>query len=269
MGFFKNLSADISQAVGELIPKDMLDADKDEIEVNTLDVETDTKNIVESLENSTDNLTESEKQIISDFLNEDFDNIPTGEDVSDDTKLANDGISEEKTKELEEVDIALADEENDEHFEYAGEKISLDTTIVTEGTVIGGGIVSSGSIEVYGEVQGDVECDGTLTVLGSVTGSVRAGQAYICTSRFDGDIICEGNVNIAQGTVVVGNIYGSSATIAGAVKGEIDIKGPVIIDSTAVVKGNVKGRTVQVNNGAVLHGFCSQDYSEIDIDEIF
>ena len=72
-----------------------------------------------------------------------------------------------------------------------------------------------------------------------------------------------------MGTVVVGNIIASSAVIAGAVNGDIDVKGSVIVDSTAVIMGNIKSRSVQINNGAVIEGFCSQCYSEIDVKSFF
>ena len=77
------------------------------------------------------------------------------------------------------------------------------------------------------------------------------------------------SLKIGQNSIIIGNIYGTSAVIAGAVKGDIDVDGPVIIDSTAIVVGNVKTRSVQVNTGAVIQGFCSQGYAEVDIDNIF
>ena len=57
--------------------------------------------------------------------------------------------------------------------------------------------------------------------------------------------------------------------IAGAINGDIDVQGPVIVDSTAVIMGNIKSRSVQINNGAVIEGFCSQCYSEIDVKSFF
>ena len=54
----------------------------------------------------------------------------------------------------------------------------------------------------------------------------------------------------------------SSAVIAGAIKGDIDVQGPVIVDTTAIVMGNIKSKLVQINNGAVIEGFCSQCYSD-------
>ena len=82
-------------------------------------------------------------------------------------------------------------------------------------------------------------------------------------------MISDGSVKIGGGSVIVGNIKATSAVIAGAVKGDIDVNGPVIIDSSAVVMGNIKSRSVQVNNGAVMEGMCSQSYYDIDVSSVF
>ena len=68
---------------------------------------------------------------------------------------------------------------------------------------------------------------------------------------------------------MVGNITATSAVIAGAVKGDIDVQGPVVVDTSAVIKGNIKSRSVQINNGAVIEGFCSQCYADVDMDSLF
>ena len=57
--------------------------------------------------------------------------------------------------------------------------------------------------------------------------------------------------------------------IAGAVKGDIDVQGPVVVDTSAVIMGNIKSRSVQINNGAVIEGFCSQCYSDVDVESLF
>ncbi len=56
--------------------------------------------------------------------------------------------------------------------------------------------------------------------------------------------------------MIIGNVTSSSAVIAGAIKGDIDVQGPVVVDTSAVVMGNIKSRSVQINNGAVIEGFC-------------
>jgi len=69
--------------------------------------------------------------------------------------------------------------------------------------------------------------------------------------------------------VVVGNISATSAVIAGAVKGDIDVCGPVILDTTAIVMGNIKSKSVQINNGAVIEGMCSQCYADVSPTSFF
>lgn len=100
-------------------------------------------------------------------------------------------------------------------------------------------------------------------------GNSSAAEVYINSDRFEGSIISGGSVKVALGTVVIGDITATSAVFAGAVKGEIDINGPVVIDSTAIIKGNIKAKSVQVNNGAVIDGYCSLAYADVDLDNIF
>ena len=63
-----------------------------------------------------------------------------------------------------------------------------------------------------------------------------ASEIYVSTDRLEGNLNSEGSVKISLGTVIIGDVSGTSAVIAGAVKGEVDINGPVVIDSTAIIK---------------------------------
>ncbi len=144
-----------------------------------------------------------------------------------------------------------------------------DTTYITKGTTIKGNVETDGSVDVIGTVEGNLSCGGKLIVGGTIKGNVTAGEVYANAAKIEGEVICEGSVKIGVGTVVVGNVNATSAVIAGAVNGDIDVHGPVIVDSTAVIMGNIKSRSVQINNGAVIEGFCSQCYSEIDVKSFF
>lgn len=142
-------------------------------------------------------------------------------------------------------------------------------TVITKGTTINGSIISDCSLDVMGTINGDIECLGKLSISGKVTGNSMASEVYVNTDRLEGCINSEGSVKIGLGTVVIGDITATSGVIAGAVKGEIDIAGPIVIDSTAIIKGNIKAKSVQMNNGAVLEGFCSLSYASVDINDIF
>ena len=142
-------------------------------------------------------------------------------------------------------------------------------TVITKGTVINGSISSDGGLEVNGTITGDVECLGKLTINGNVSGHLKAAEVVVSTPRLDGGIDSEGDVKIGVGTIVIGDVTAKAATISGAVKGEIDVQGPVVVDSTAIVKGNITAKSVQINNGAVVDGYCKLSYAEVDIDNFF
>jgi cytoskeletal protein CcmA (bactofilin family) len=145
----------------------------------------------------------------------------------------------------------------------------VDTTYITKNTTIKGSLSTEGSVDVLGTVKGNVSCKGKLIVGGTIKGDIEAGEIYANAAKIEGIIEAEGSVKIGVGSVVVGDVMATSAVIAGAVNGDIDVHGPVIVDSTAVIMGNIKSRSVQINNGAVIEGFCSQCYSEIDVKSFF
>ena len=143
-------------------------------------------------------------------------------------------------------------------------------TVITRGTTINGSIISDCSLDVMGTINGDIECLGKLSITGKVIGNSMASEVFVDTDRLEGSINSEGCVKIAQQTVVIGDITAASGVFAGAVKGEIDISGPVVIDSTAVIQGDIKAKSIQMNNGAVLDGRVSLSYaSGLDISSVF
>ncbi|MBR6228219.1 MAG: polymer-forming cytoskeletal protein [Eubacterium sp.] len=152
------------------------------------------------------------------------------------------------------------------------EDVELSTdevTVITKGTTINGGIKSDTSLVVKGTIEGDVECAGKLTITGRVAGNTNASEIYVNTPRLEGDLNSKGIVKIDVGTVVIGGISSTSVVVAGAVKGNIEVNGPVIIDSTAVVKGDIKAKSIQINSGAVIDGHCSLQFADVDLDTFF
>jgi len=302
MGFFKEFKEDLAQAVNELLPDDKNDDNNDQI-VNTLDSD----NSVQDTEAESERMKELLEEIAQDgvsaledeaaFLSgdesdesaEEIDEIKADRELSDIDELKTDSKEDGDTDMDDNIDLELlealnADEEEKEEAKEEAkpdqndkpvEKLRAasvneeDVTVITKGTKINGSISTDGSLDIKGTVIGDIECLGKLSITGNVKGNTSASEVYINTERFEGSITSDGSVKIALGTVVIGDIVATSGVFAGAVKGEIDINGPVVIDSTAIIKGNIKAKSVQVNNGAVIEGFCSLTYSDVDLDNIF
>lgn len=297
MGFFKELKNDLSQAVNELLPEDTSDQKQTDSEemVNTLDTNEEadkarmmewleefvqedadkqepleTQSILqeESLEGSLlqeDLSVEDEEEINQDIVVEDTNEIKEKED-----ETMEDNVDLELFNALNESDLEVAQVSEKEAPKQKSTAVADDeVTVIAKGTTINGSISSDGSLDILGTVNGDVECLGKLSVTGKVKGNASAAEVYVNTDRIEGSIISEGSVKVGLGTVVLGDITATSGVIAGAIKGEIDVNGPIVIDSTAIIKGNIKAKSVQINNGAVIEGFCSLSYSSIDVDNIF
>jgi cytoskeletal protein CcmA (bactofilin family) len=154
-------------------------------------------------------------------------------------------------------------------MEFGQQTPTDETAVITDGMVITGDVQTTGSLDLVGKVAGNIQCLGKLNVTGEITGDSDAAEIYAESARITGEVRSRGSVKVGQSTVIVGNIYGSSAVIAGAVKGDIDVHGPVVLDTTAIVMGNIKSQSVQINNGAVIEGMCSQAYADVNPSEFF
>ena len=139
----------------------------------------------------------------------------------------------------------------------------METGIIIKGMSVKGDINSEGSLDIQGSVNGNISIEGRLEVTGDITGNSTAEEVFADGAKIVGDFKCNGTVKVGPSSVVRGNITATAAVIAGAVKGDIDVQGPVILDSTAIIMGNIKSKSIQINNGATIEGLCSQCYGDI------
>lgn len=190
--------------------------------------------------------------------------------AKEETKLNKKKKKEKKQPESVVEEVVVEEPKKEEKVEMAANSVSAEaTTVISEGTTIEGGITSEVSIDVMGTIKGDIESKGKVAINGTVNGSVTAAEIYVNTPRLEGALCSEGTVQISEDTVVVGDIVGASAYIAGAVKGNIDVNGSITLDSTAIIKGDINAKSIQVNEGAILDGHCILSYSDINIDAVF
>ena len=177
-------------------------------------------------------------------------------------------VPAEETEDTEiekEVEKAMAEQ----IMNLAEEEVADETAVITAGMTIAGDMISKGSVEVLGKVKGNVEILGKLNVSGTIEGNSKAAEIFADSAHITGKVNADGTVKIGQNSVIIGDIMASSAVIAGAVKGDIDVQGPVILDASAIVMGNIKSKSVQINNGAVIEGMCSQCYAEVNPTSFF
>lgn len=182
-------------------------------------------------------------------------------------------MPEDNSKSIDEMKIPTMSEDEVvsqafEHIGELGEPVD-ETAVITKGLTVKGDMEAEGSINIFGTVEGNIKCNGKLMVSGNIYGSSETGELFANNAHINGDILSHGSVKIGQGSVIIGNVVGLSAVIAGAVKGNIDVKGPVVVDSSAIVMGDIKSKSVQINIGAAIEGRCSQCYADVNPTEFF
>lgn len=274
MGFFSDLKEDLSQAVNELMPENEENAEGTQNSEGTEKAEG-AGLAEETLACAEASAEESMEEEAVDIMNEDdmaqLDALLNRVDsitVPDDMDITR--AEEEPETDLE-TSIREAFGEKEENTGGEEKKMDIqmksavdETAVITAGMTITGDIVSEGSVEVIGCVNGNIDILGKLNITGSILGNSKAAEIYADNAKITGEIASEGAVKIGQSSVIIGNISAKSAVIAGAVKGDIDVHGPVVLDASAIVMGNIKSKAVQINNGAVIEGMCSQCYADVN-----
>lgn len=287
MGFFQDLKQDLSQAVNEMVPE--------EADVETSDLAS--KADVTSSEDlfgqpdgeefkDLEAMLEDEVSALGGKPEGRMDDAPEAEPARQETQIE-EAVADQANDEVEELlneveqnlseQVSYMDKKEEPDFRNTKDsgffrnstESSSDTAVITAGMTITGDVISSGNMDLIGNINGNIEINGKLNVTGNVNGNSSAAEIYAESAQINGEVKSKGSVKIGQSSVVIGNIYATSAVIAGAVKGDIDVHGPVVLDTSAIVMGNIKSKSVQINNGAVIEGMCSQCYAEVSPTSFF
>lgn len=106
-------------------------------------------------------------------------------------------------------------------MEFAG---SGGLNLIGKGTVITGDIHSTANLRIEGEIQGNIQCQETVT------------------------IALQGNVK--------GNITAKNVILGGKITGNLDVKEKILIESKGVLNGEIRTRRLVVEEGAIFDGKC-------------
>ncbi len=108
----------------------------------------------------------------------------------------------------------------------SGKKKTIDAkttdTLIGEGTVCEGKMISEASLRIEGQMNGDIECAGDIT--------------------------------IGEKAVVQSNIQARDIILAGKVKGNVNTMGKLIITGTGVLVGNIDVHSFVIEEGGVFQG---------------
>ena len=101
------------------------------------------------------------------------------------------------------------------------------------------------------KIDGDVSVSGSLLIYGTVNGNIES----------------KGSVRTAKGSRVKGDIIGDEAHICGLVEGNLIIQGKIILGSESQLTGNLKSGTLFIEEGAKFAGSCDMSNNNSKIAE--
>jgi cytoskeletal protein CcmA (bactofilin family) len=87
-----------------------------------------------------------------------------------------------------------------------------------------------------------------------ITGTISGNGDYMISGEVDGDCDLQGTVTLTKKGRWTGKLKASAVVIAGKVEGDIYSSGRVEISDTANIVGTVTGEAIAVAEGAVVQG---------------
>ena len=118
---------------------------------------------------------------------------------------------------------------NESRLRRLRDRSSGAATLINEGCKVSGTITGSGSFLVNGEIDGDCDLDGTVTLAknGLWKGTIRANDVIVA-GHVEGDIIANGKVEITDTARITGTVAGEAIAVAegAVVEGVMKTTGP-------------------------------------------
>ncbi|MFC5446917.1 bactofilin family protein [Paenibacillus aestuarii] len=104
----------------------------------------------------------------------------------------------------------------------------------------------------------------TDTLIGESTiceGKVMSEASLRIEGQLNGDVECAGDITIGENAIVQSNIHARDVIIAGKVKGNVVTKGKLIVTSTGVLIGNIDVRSFIIQEGGIFQGSSTMSLS--------
>lgn len=87
-----------------------------------------------------------------------------------------------------------------------------------------------------------------------ITGLIGGNGDFLINGEIDGDCDIDGTVTLAQNGFWRGTIKAETVIVSGRVEGDIEALGKVEITASAKIVGTVRGEAIAVAEGAVVEG---------------
>ena len=89
-----------------------------------------------------------------------------------------------------------------------------------------------------------------------IKGPINLEQGIIIYGQIYGDVITKGSIRVAKDGIVQGNVRGSNVILGGTIIGHVKSEDSVILKKTSKLKGDISYRKLHIEDGAQFEGQC-------------
>lgn len=136
---------------------------------------------------------------------------------------------------------------------------SVQRMIIPEGVIIEGSVTSSSDTDIGGRIEGNITVEGRLNLGPSalISGNIRAGSCKV-EGLVEGKVECSEDLELGPtGRLNADILAGKRIYLAGEVYGNVTTPGILRLAATSKVEGDIKTRSIMVEEGATLNGQCT------------
>ncbi|CAN7270255.1 bactofilin family protein [Paenibacillus sp. LjRoot56] len=115
-----------------------------------------------------------------------------------------------------------------------------------------------------------IDTKSTDTLIGASTiceGKIMSEASLRIEGQMNGDIECAGDITIGENAVVQSNIHARDVIVAGKVKGNVYTKGKLIVTSSGVLIGNIDVRSFIIEEGGIFQGSSAMNAAAVQNDK--
>ena len=102
------------------------------------------------------------------------------------------------------------------------------------------------------KINGDIDVSGDLLIYGEVNGNV----------------ICKGTLHSAKGSIVKGNINSKNIFVNGTIEGDIVAESKATLGKGSHLEGNLQASIITIEEGARFDGMCHMIKDETKVKKI-
>ena len=138
---------------------------------------------------------------------------------------------------------------------------NVNTTVINEKSRLKGDMHVRSSLELSGEINGNLKVDGLLRVNGRVVGNVESLDVLVLhNGQIEGNIEAFSQIQQDSESVIIGDILAETADLGGLVEGTVTVNEEAVIRKTGIINGNVIARSFRVETGARIKGRLIPSY---------